>query len=92
MAAKKNDAKKCEALKFAKSVKNSAILAKCATVWKERNVNADGSLKKNRWAPIYVVRGDGETAEKMSVRLTGDKLILSGEIASCDCPKPKLVW
>jgi len=82
------DSKKCEAIKFAKSTKNAAILTKCAEVWKTRNVNADGSLKKNRWAPIYVVRGD----EKLSVRLTGDSLILSGEIARMDCPKPKLVW
>jgi len=80
--------KKCEAIKFPKNAKNAAILARCSDEWKTRNVNADGSLKKNRWAPIYCIRGD----EKLSVRLSGDSLILSGEIARIDCPQPKIVW
>ncbi len=80
---------KAEALKFPKNVSNKVILDKCADVWKTRNVNADGSLKPNRWAPIYCVRGESES---LSVRLVGKKLILSGEIAERLAPTPKITW
>ena len=86
MASKKT--KTCKALSFPKSTSDAALLKACAKEWKSRNVNADGSLKSNRWAPIYCER-DGI---RMSVRLVGSDLVLFGEVARIEAPKPRLVW
>ena len=81
--------KKCESMKFPADAENDVILAACKREWKTRYINADGSPKANRWAPIYILRGD---AEKLSFRLDGDKLILSGEIASIDAFKKTVTY
>jgi len=77
-----------KAISFAKNATDATILKATAAEWKKRNVNADGSLKKNRWAPIYVIRGDVQ----LSVRLCGKSLVLFGELARMDAPAPRLVW
>jgi hypothetical protein len=88
MSSKKKTSKKCAALEFAADATNDAILAKCATEWKKRNKMADGTLNKNNYAPIYVVRGD----EKMSVRRSGKNLVLFASVAEIPCPLPTLKW
>ena len=70
--------KTCKALTFPKSATNDAILKACKAEWLKRYINKDGTAKANRWAPIYCTR-DGN---KLSVRLDGERLILSGEIGS----------
>lgn len=80
-----NAGKKCEALKVAKSIKPDAILKLAKAEWVKRFVNADGSVKKNRWAPIYIEQGD----KKLSARILGDEMVLFGPIASCPKPAPK---
>ena len=85
MASKK---KTCKALSFPAKTTDAAILKACALEWKKRNVNEDGTLKPNRWAPIYCLRGD----TKLSVRLDGKHLVLFGELARTEAPTPRLVW
>lgn len=70
--------KTCAALTFPKNASNDDVLKACKAEWKKRYINKDGSAKANRWAPIYATR-DGA---KLSVRLDGERLILSGEIGS----------
>lgn len=77
--------KKCEALKVPKNAKPDAILKLAKAEWVKRFVNPDGSAKKNRWAPIYIDRGD----EKLSARILGDEMVLFGPIARCPKPAPK---
>jgi len=81
--------KKCESMKFAADATNDVILAACKKEWKKRYINADGSPKANRWAPIYVLRGD---KEKLSFRLDGERLILSGEMASIKAFTKKITY
>ena len=82
--------KKCEAMKFPADAENDVILAACKREWKKRYINdADGSAKANRWAPIYILRGE---SEKLSFRLDGDRLILSGEMASIPAFKKKITY
>jgi len=80
------ESKKCEALKVAKNASHAQILKLAKAEWIKRFVNADGSVKKNRWAPIYVQQGDNS----LSVRIVADKLVLYGPLAECDKPKPKI--
>jgi len=86
MAAKKN--KKCAALVFAADATNDAVLAKCSAEWKKRNRKSDGTLNKNNYAPIYIVRGD----EKLSARRSGAMLVLFAAVAERKLDLPKLVW
>lgn len=79
---------KTSAIVFPAKTSNKAVLDRCAKEWKTRNVNEDGSLKANRWAPIYVKVGDTE----MSVRLISGNLVLYGPVASTPAPKPRIVW
>jgi hypothetical protein len=81
--------KKCESLKFAADTANDVICKAAKAEWKRRYVNKDGSPKANRWAPIYILRGD---TEKLSFRLDGDRLILSGEIAYIAAFKKKTTY
>lgn len=84
-----NKSNKCESLKVGAKLSNAKVLDLAKREWVKRFVLPDGSLKKNRWAPIYILRGD----EKLSARLDGDDLILSGVIARCPKPAPKqIVW
>jgi hypothetical protein len=80
--------KTCKALVFPKATTETAILAACKKEWMKRYINKDGTAKANRWAPIYLTR-DGQ---KMSVRLDGKNLILSGELARTTAPASKTVW
>lgn len=77
--------KKCESLKVAKKTSNEKVLALAKQEWIRRFVNEDGTAKKNRWAPIYILRGD----EQMVARLAGENLILQGTVATCPKPAPK---
>jgi len=81
--------KKCESLKFPGDADNSLILKAAKAEWKRRYINKDGSPKANRWAPIYILRGD---TEKLSFRLDGDRLILSGEIGYIDAFKKTVTY
>jgi hypothetical protein len=81
--------KKCEAMQFSKDATNDAICAALKKEWKKRYIGADGTPKANRWAPIYAVRGENE---KLSFRLDGTKLILSGEIAQISAFKKKVTY
>jgi len=75
-------------ISFAEKTTDAAVLARCAKEWKTRNVNTDGSLKPNRWAPIYCIRGK----TSLSVRLVGKDLVLFGELSRVKAPAPRLVW
>ena len=66
----------CKALSFASDASDESILNTCVQTWADRNLNADGSLKPNSYAPIYLTRGDGESAEKLLVRRVQDNLTL----------------
>lgn len=70
--------KTCKAMVFPKATTNDAILKAAKAEWKKRYILPNGEAKPNRWAPIYITRD----TDKLSVRLDGDKLILSGEIGS----------
>jgi len=71
--------KTCKAMRFPADMKTDKMLAALKSEWKKRYIAKDGTPKANRWAPIYAVRGDDE---KLSFRLDGERLILSGEIGS----------
>jgi len=79
---------KTKAINFAKSTSNKSVLEHCKDEWKRRNIKENGSLKANRWAPIYCTR-DGKA---LSVRLVGKALVLFGEMARIEAPQPKLIW
>ena len=85
----KAKSKTCKAIQFAKNATNADILAKCKLEWVKRNKMSDGTLNKNNYAPIYVVRGDDE---KMSVRRSGKELVLFASVAQIPCPLPTLKW
>ncbi len=65
--------KTCKALQFAADASDESILNVCVQTWADRNLNADGSLKPNSYAPIYLTRGDDE---KLLVRRIGSDLTL----------------
>ena len=85
-------AKKCAAIVFDKSATNAEILAiighKKTGEWVKRNKKTDGTLNKNNYAPIYVVRCD----EKLSVRRSGKMLVLFASVGEVPCPLPTLKW
>lgn len=79
----------CKALAFADKTSNAKILTACCVEWVKRNKLADGALNKNNYAPIYCTRGD----EKLSVRRSGNELVLFAAIANCKLPyQTAVVW
>ena len=85
-------AKKCAAIVFDVKTTNAEILAiignKKNGEWVKRNKKSDGTLNKNNYAPIYVVRGE----EKLSVRRSGKMLVLFASVGEVPCPLPTLKW
>ncbi len=79
-------AKLCKAIQFAADATEATILNALLKVWCERNINEDGTLKHNCYAPVYCVVGE----VKMSARRIGDKLTLFKAAGSISLPTQKV--